>query len=202
MRILHETPRGCGYRKDGGAYLTGEPGTQGSLPTCVEIDPPIAINEEVLPHTRGLYMIDLDSVLTEEDQRLWLIDTSRESLRTRDRLAWEVEQYGMSLDARRRMGICNGMSPTDVEARLAALNLADGVYPSDYILAITKAGKGRRIARETAKMQEARMAKDWRGLLAACWRLVGYDGQKSEVIHDNLKRLMVVIGAMEDAVVF
>ena len=199
IRVLHEKPRGCGHRKAGGGYLTGEPKTLGTLPLCVTVDPPIPVDCDVIPFSRGVYMADLDAILTEEDQRLWLSGTSKASLKERDHRKWEIEQYGMTLYERCRTGICAGMVPGMVEIRLAMLVPFKDVYMSDYILAIQRAGKGRRVTREVARMTEARLAKDWKGLLAAAWRLAGYEG---DIVNQNVKRIMVGLGAMEDAVLF
>ena len=195
MRILTETPRGCGHRKDGGAYLVGDMSVLGNLPSCVLVDPPIPIDTGIIPHSRGVYLVNFDAVLTESDQRLWLAGTSAESLRKRDDAAWEIERYGMRLNTRLHVGICKGLDPEQAEQRLHQLQLARGTYPADYILAITRAGRGRRIARETAVMQQAIRDKDWIALLAACWRLAGYD---NKIVGDNIKRLMVSIGAIAD----
>lgn len=201
MRVLTERPRGCGHRKDGGCYLMGETGVMGNLPACVEVDPPIPVDEEIIPFTRGVYLVNFDAVLTEEDQRTWLVDSSAESLRQRDDHAWDIERYGMPLNTRLRVGICSGMDADEAEDRLHDLKLARGVYLADYILAISKAGKGRRVARETAVMQQARIDKNYIALLASCWRLVGYNGKGADTVNKNLKRLMVSIGAVADAII-
>lgn len=199
MRVLAEAPRGCGHRKDGGAYLTGEPGLFGSLPTVVEIDPPIPVDVGIIPHSRGLYLIDLDMILTEDDQRLWLVDSSAESLRRRDDHGWDIQRYGMPLKTRLQTGICAGMEPNQAETRLSKLFPRLGTTLSRYILDIGYAGKGRRVAREIAIMQKARMDHDYIALLASCWRLAGYSGKGEREVLDNVKRIMVSLGAIEDA---
>jgi len=73
------------------------------------------------------------------------------------------------------------------------------VYLNDYITAIQKAGRGRRIAREVGKMQEARLAENWKALLASAWRVAGYSGKGEDVVNRNVKRIMVGIDAMKDA---
>ena len=193
-RIIEEEPRGCGHRVEGGTYLMGEIGIMGNLPSCVLIDPPIPIDQGVFPFSRGVYIVNFQAVLTESDQRLW-----SESYIQRDGLAWETERYGMPLSVRLKIGMCAGLTPAEAEDKLASLCQRRGTYPVDYILKITRAGKGRRVAREAAAMQDCRVRKDWRGLLAACWRLAGYDNQ---VVRDNIKRIMVSIGALEDAASF
>ena len=197
IRTVHEAPRGCGYRKEGGSYLTGEPGLLGTLPACVPVDPPIPVDQAVIPFTRGVYLVDLDAILIEDDQCLWLVDSSAESLRKRDDLEWERERYGIPLLVRLRTGICEGLDANDAEIRLHKLQPTRGAHLEDYILAITRAGRGRRIARETAKMQQARMDKDWMALLASCWRLANYPDMR---VRKNLKRIMVSLGAVSDAV--
>ena len=193
-RIIEEEPRGCGHRVEGGTYLMGEIGIMGDLPSCVLIDPPLPINSEVFPHSRGVYIVNFQAVLTEEDQHLW-----SDSHIERDGRKWELERYGMPLSVRLKVGTCAGLTPGEAEDKLASLCQRQGTYPVDYILKITRAGKGRRVAREAAIMQDCRARKDWRGLLAACWRLAGYDNQ---VVVDNIKRIMVSIGALEDAASF
>lgn len=200
MRTLIEAPRGCGYRKDGGCYLVGETGPDGNLPSVVEIDPPIPLDTDVIPFTRGVYTVNFDAVLTESDQRLWLVDTSKESLRQRDAAAWELDRYGMRLQTRLRTGICAGMEPNQAENRLAELARAKNSTLRIYALNIAKAGRGRRIARETGVMQQAVKDRDWIALLASCWRLALYDGSGSATVRRNIKRLMVSIGATEDAI--
>ena len=202
MRTLIETPRGCGHRKDGGTYLMGEIGILGNLPACVEVDPPIPIDEEVIPFTRGVYLVNFDAVFTEEDQRAWLVDSSAESLRRRDDHAWDLERYGMPVNTRLRVGICQNMMPEEAEDRLHQLKLAKGAHLSDYILAISRAGRGRRVARETGIMQQAKLDKNYISMLAACWRLAGYDGKGADAVTANIKRIMVCIGAVSDAASF
>ena len=177
----------------------GDLSVMGTLPACVEIDPPIPVDLSIIPHTRGVYLVDFDLVLTESDQRLWLVDSSAESLRHRDGRAWEMDRYGMPLQVRLQTGICKGMSPEDAEERLHRLTVAKNVYLADYILAITR-GRGRGVAREVAIMQQARQDKDLIALLAACWRLSPYEGKNDRVVKDNIKRIMVSLGAVQDAV--
>jgi len=191
--------RGCGYRIVGGAYLVGEVAALGTLPTCVEVDPPIPVDTDAIPFSRGIYLIDFDAIFQEQDQRLWLVGTSRESLAQRDHRRWEIEQYGMTLHERMRVGICAGMSLVQAELRLAMLHPYPDIYLNDYIAAIQRAGKGRRIAREVGKMQEARLAENWKALLASAWRVAGYSGKGEDVISRNVKRIMVGIDAMKDA---
>ena len=62
IRTIREARRGCGHRKAGGGYLSGELGEFGTLPAVVEIDPPIPIDQEITPFSRGtLYILDLDA---------------------------------------------------------------------------------------------------------------------------------------------
>jgi hypothetical protein len=171
----------------------------GTLPSVVEIDPPIPVNSDIIPHSRGVYIVNFDAVLTEDDQRKWLIESSADSLRRRDEAAWELERYGLRLSARLSLGICGGMNPQRAEERLAQLQKMRGVFISDYILAITRVGRGRRVAREVARMQQAMRERDWISLLAACWRLSGYEGSGAEQVWQNIKRIMVSIGATGDA---
>lgn len=201
MRSVHVSKRGCGWPVDGGAYLTGEIGLLGTLPACVEIDPPIPLDMGAIPFTRGIYVVDFDLIFTEPDQRMWLTGTSAESLHRRDVETWDRERYGMSLHSRNRIGICREMSPEQVEHKLDSLSLRPGSYPSDYVLAINRAGRGRKVAREVAAMTEAVRGKKWRDLLAACWRLAGYSGKGSEEVEKNIRRLMVSVGATEDAAI-
>lgn len=200
MRTVHEGKRGCGYRKDGGAYLMGELSFLGTLPACVEIDPPIPLDTEVIPFTRGVYLVEFDNIFTETDQRLWLAGSSRESLRERTDREWDIARYGMPLSVRRATGVCDGLSVEGTEAVLDALAKRPGAYLEDYILAIHRAGRGRRVAAEVAKMNECIRGDDWRGLLASCHRLSGYSGEGAAVVSANLKRLAVSIGATEDAI--
>ena len=200
MRTLIETPRGCGYRKDGGCYLTADISSLGSLPTCVTIEPPTPLDTDVIKFTRGIYIVNFDAVMTESDQRLWLIESSKESLRARDAKSWELDRYGMSLDLRLRSGICVGLNPEQAEQRLSLLKPAKNSFVQDYIISISKQGRGRAVARETAVMQKARIDGDWVALLAACWRLSGYSGRNESSVKQNLKRIMVVLGAVDDAV--
>jgi len=88
VRVLHEARWGCGYRVVGGAYLVGEVAALGILLTCVEVDPPIPVDTDAIPFSRGVYLIDFDAVFQERDQRLWLAGTSRESLAQRDHRRW------------------------------------------------------------------------------------------------------------------
>lgn len=199
MRTLYEGPRGCGYRQDGGTYLTGEIGSMGDLSSCVLVDPPIPVDTKIIPFSRGIYTIDLNAVFTTIDQRQWLIETSSESLRKRDFMAYEMQRYGMSLHARLRVGICAGMTAEQAEVRLGRLQPARGTFLSDYILGINYSGKGRRVAKETALMQRAKLDGDYLALLASCWRLSHYKGQGEQKVRDNVKRIMVSIGALEDA---
>jgi len=198
VKILHESKRGCGFRKAGGAYLTGEIGEMGTLPTCVLIDPPIPVDCDVIPFSRGVYKVNLDAVLTEET-RMWLAGSSKDSLKERDHRSWEIERYGMTLHERLQSGICAGMSPDEAELELAMLHPFKDVYLSDYITAIQRSGKGRRVAREVAKMTEARLEEQFGDLLAAAWRLTGYSGKGEDQVEKNIKRIMVGIGAMKDA---
>lgn len=198
IKVSHEQARGCGFRKAGGTYLTGEIGEMGTLPTCVLIDPPIPVDCNIIPFSRGVYLVNLDAVLTEEP-RQWLVGSSKNSLKERDHRSWEIERYGMTLHERLQSGICAGLEPEQAEVRLAELQPFQDVYLSDYITAIQRSGKGRRVAREVAKMQEARLGKDHGALLASAWRLVGYSGKGEEQVDRNVKRIMVGIGAMEDA---
>jgi len=48
-------------------------------------------------------------------------------------------------------------------------------------------------------MQEARLAEDWKALLASTWRVAGYSGKGEDVVNRNVKRIMVGIDAMKDA---
>jgi hypothetical protein len=108
----------------------------------------------------------------------------------------------MTLDARLKTGVCAGMDPARGEAALAGLSPYGDVYLADYILAISRAGKGRKVAREVGVMQQARKDKDYPALLASCWRLSGYGGPGASEIQKNVKRIMVGIRAMGDAVAF
>ena len=201
MRTLHETARGCGFRKDGALYLTGEPAEMGTLPTCVVIDPPIPVDCDVIPFSRGVYVVNLDAVLTESDQRLWLAGSSKDSLKERDHRAWEIDRYGMTLHERLRIGICADLNPEQAEHKLMGLHPYKDVYLSDYINAIKMYGKGRRVAREVAVMHQARMGGDYKNLLASAWRLTGYSGEGEDQVSKNVQRIMVGIGALEDAMV-
>jgi hypothetical protein len=201
-RVIEEGPRGCGYRKDGGAYLVGELDVLGALPPCVLVDPPVPVDSEIIPHTRGVYLVAFDAVVLGEPCDEWLIGSSKASLRDRERKAWEYERYGMTLDARLKTGVCAGMDPARGEAALASLSPFGDVYLADYILAISRAGKGRKVAREVGVMQQARKDKDYPTLLASCWRLSGYNGSGASDVEKNCKRIMVGIRAMGDALAF
>lgn len=201
-RVIEEEPRGCGYRKDGGAYLVGELDVLGALPSCVLVDPPVPVNSEIIPHTRGVYLVNFDPVVLGEPCENWLVGSSKASLRERERKAWEYERYGMTLDARLKTGVCAGMDPARAEATLANLSPFKDVYLADYILAIGKAGKGRKVAREVGIMQQARLNQDYPALLASCWRLAGYAGPGASDVEKNCKRIMVGIRAMGDALAF
>lgn len=201
-RVIEEGPRGCGYRKDGGAYLMGELDVLGALPACVLVDPPVPVDSEIIPHTRGVYLVNFDPVVLGEPCTEWLAGSSRVSLRDRERKAWEFERYGMTLDARLKTGVCAGMDPARAEATLASLSPFGDVYLADYILAIGRMGKGRKVAREVGVMQQARVQQDYPALLASCWRLAGYNGSGASDVEKNVKRIMVGIRAMGDSLAF
>ena len=198
-RVIEEAPRGCGYRKDGGAYLMGEIDVLGALPACVLVDPPVPVDSEIIPHTRGVYLVNFDAVILGDPCDEWLVGTSKASLRDRERKAWEYERYGMTLDSRLKTGVCAGMDPARAEATLASLSPFADVYLADYILAISRSGKGRKVAREVGVMQKARGDQDYPALLASCWRLSGYGGPGASEVGKNCKRIMVGIRAIGDA---
>ena len=200
MRTIHERSRGCGHRAAGGCYLCGEPSVMGTLPTVVVVDPPIPVDVLTIPWTRGIYIVDFDRVFDSDDQRTWLAGSSQASLLNRDRGAWEKQQYGMSLHQRCSVGICAGCNPAQAEVVLAGLKpIAYNWRLADLINSLGNVGS-KKVAREVATMQRARMDKDWKGLLAACWRLADYRDKDADVVKEFVKRLMAGIGAAEDAV--
>jgi len=158
ITVIKEKRRGCGYRKKGGVYLVSEPGG-GVLPLFVLTEPPVPYTGK---HFRGTVLVDLDRVLECLPEDEWLVGASRERHERQLRASAEIEQWGMSLKERERIGI--GL------AGLKGLRLVNVKVIGSQLrwLAGCKLGQAQNeIPKAFRKLQEG----DLQGLLACLWRL-------------------------------
>ena len=109
----------------------------------------------------------------------------------------------MTLHERCRIGFTAGMEPAQVVEALANLQPTRSTWDmAQWTLAVGRAGKGRRIAAETARLQKCFNSLEWGEGLAACWRLTRYSGKGKSVVWANVARIMSGLGAQKDADVF
>lgn len=197
MRTISEGTRGCGTRKAGATYLVSEPG-EGELPLWSAIEPPIPYEDG---HFRGWVEIDLEATL--EQRTVVLAGTSAERKRTEDSHSWEIEQFGMTLRTRLRVGIGKGRTEEGVAGRLSELSMHRNASAIEIIGGSLR-GLGtmeiNRLDAELAKVWCAAQENDAPAILAACWRMSHLlPPGKVRDAKRYLMRMMVLIGAPEDA---
>ena len=110
MRTITCSPRMCGRRKKGNAYLISEPSENGILPLWSDIDPPIPY--EGGKQFRGLLVISLDLLLAGKN---YLAGASAERERHETISEPEIRMFGMPLRTRSTIGTCRdiGLSALD-----------------------------------------------------------------------------------------
>jgi len=196
MKVLRETKRGCGHRQEGALYLVTELGG-GELSRWSPIDPPVPYEGE---HFRTWVEIDLGETL--EQREVVLAGVSAERAQTEDARAWEVEQFGMPLQTRLRVGIGKGLSPEELGGRLGQLMMGELVISKSvgHCLRALNEMEIPRLDGELARAWQAAQKQDAGGLLASCWRMSKkVPPSRQAEANDHLMRVMVLVGATEDA---
>jgi hypothetical protein len=215
-RVLHDHPRGCGFRKEGGLYLVSEMSPTGTLPPIVLIEPPIPFEgrsprqgrtaESVRgEHFRGFVYVDGDQLLARESQDAWWIGPS---LDRAIKCQW-IEILGMPLSVRMRLGLGKGAKDqVELAERLTALHPPpDSGAFSHYSNAVqayvfSHGLRNTQADADAADLRRARPAK----ALALCWSIArqllwnGSPTPERVTLRDTLARIMTLLGAQRDAV--
>lgn len=138
IEVIVQPIRGCGKRSENSMYLvTGKSSGDGCLPNVTVLYDPIPTQRKAcrLPVT-----VDGSKIMAKRPESEWLIGSSASTAEKKAGDKWFVDQFGMPLAKRLRIGECVGCKTPEDALEILADRVCWSIKVEDDLREMTKSG--------------------------------------------------------------